>query len=209
MDPSPVEVGRRLLRRGVRRAVGRGRLGAAVTTVRRRSAGSGVADPADVTLERAGAGQREVLANLVQLYRHDLSEFRHHELTESGTYEYGHLDDYLTGPDREAWLIRVSGRLAGFVLIRRLPDGVWQISEHFVARSCRGRGVGRIALAKAFALHHGRWTCFVDEANGVSARMCSGAVVDVGAVGARTSRGLSSTGFVGTVYRFAVPAGAE
>lgn len=203
-----MDVGLRLARRAARRAVGRGRLGAAVVTARR--AGRPPAATEDeVDLVRVEAGQRDVLANLVQLYRHDMAEFRGYELTEAGTYEYPYLDRYLVDCDREAWFIRVGGRLAGFVLTARQPDGVWSISEHFVARSWRGRGVGRIALAKAFASHEGGWTCFVDDDNGTSQRMCTAAVGDVGAEGARTSRGVSSNGFAGTVFRFAVPDGGD
>ena len=199
-----METGLRLARRAARRAVGRGRLGAAVVTARR-SGRPPPADPEDVTLVRVDADQAEVLARLVQLYRHDMAEFRGYELTEAGTYDYPHLDLFLTEEDREAWFIRVGGHLAGFVLTHRQADGVWQISEDFVARSWRGRGIGRIALAKAFALHEGGWTCFVDDDNGTSQRMCTAAVGDVGAEGAQTSRGVSGNGFAGTVFRFAVP----
>jgi predicted acetyltransferase len=156
-------------------------------------------------LERVWLDQRDVLANLVQLYRHDMASHRSYQLTEAGTYEYPYLDDYLVDPDREAWFIRADGHLAGFVLTRCLEGGVWQISEHFVARSARGRGVGRVALAEAIALHEGGWTCFVDEGNEASGRMVDGAVTDVTGAGAQTSRGLSRLGFVGTVYRFRVP----
>lgn len=208
MEGSPVEAGLRLARRAARRAVGRGRLGAAVVTARRPGRPR-PADPDDVVLARAGAGQRDVLVNLVQLYRHDMAEIRGYELTEAGTYDYPHLDRYLSDPDREAWFIRVGGRLAGFILTRRQADGVWQVSEHFVVRSWRGRGVGRVALAKAFALHEGGWTCFVDDDNGTSQRMCTAAVDDVGGEGARTSRGVSANGFAGTVFRFAVPSPAD
>jgi predicted acetyltransferase len=182
-------------------------MAAAVASVRRPPRPQ-PATPGDVVLERVAAGRRDALANLVQLYRHDMADFRGYELAEDGTYDYPHLDDYLSGPDREAWFIRVEGRLAGFVLTRRHPDGTWQISEHFVARSARGRGTGRVALAKAFALHEGAWTCFVDDENGISRRMCDAAVADATGSDARTSRGLSRNGFVGTVYRFAVPARA-
>jgi predicted acetyltransferase len=203
-----VDAGLRLARRAARRAVGRGRLAAAVVTARR--AGTPPqATPDEVALVPVEAGQLDVLANLVQLYRHDMADFRGYQLTEAGTYEYPYLDRCVSEPDREAWFIRVGGRLAGFVLTAQRPDGVWQISEHFVARSWRGRGVGRIALAKTFALHEGGWTCFVDDDNGTSRRMCTGAVGDVGAEGARTSRGVSGNGFAGTVFRFAVPGGGD
>lgn len=193
-----------MLRRQARRAVGRGRLAAAVASARRPSGGDRAPDPADVALVPVEPSARGVLANLFQLYRHDMSEFRGYELGEDGTYDYPSLETYLQGGEREAWFIRVEGHLAGFVLTRRLPDGVWQVAEFFVARPHRRRGVGRLALAAAFATHEGRWTCFTDEVNGVSERMCTDAAASVAGQAARASRGLSRTGRVGTVFRLDV-----
>jgi predicted acetyltransferase len=206
MDRSPVAGGLQVLRRGARRAVGRGRLAAALAATRRPPVDDRPPVSEDVRLVAVEPAQRTVLANLIQLYRHDLSEHRGYELDETGTYAYAHLDDYLGGPDRESWFIRVEGRLAGFVLTHRLPDGVWQVSELFVARPYRRRGVGRIALAKAFRLHDGRWTCFVDETNGISERMCVKAATDAAGPQVKARRGLNPTGFVGTVFRLSVPA---
>jgi predicted acetyltransferase len=206
VDRSPAAGGLQLLRRGARRAVGRGRLAAALVTARRPPVDDRPPPREDVRLVAVDPAQRTVLANLIQLYRHDMSEHRGYELDETGTYPYVHLDDYLSGPDRESWFIRVEGHLAGFVLTHRLPDGVWQVSEFFVVRPYRRRGVGRIALAKAFQLHDGRWTCFVDESNGISERMCVKAAVDAAGHEVKAGRGLSRTGIVGTVFRLSVPA---
>jgi hypothetical protein len=93
--------------------VGRGRLAAAVASARRPSGGDRAPDPADVALVPVEPSARGVLANLFQLYRHDMSEFRSYELGEDGTYDYPSLDSYLRGGDREAWFIRVEGHLAG------------------------------------------------------------------------------------------------
>lgn len=145
-----------------------------------------------------------MLHNLVQLYRHDLSEFRGYELDEDGTYAYGYLDRFLAEPGREAFLVRADGHLAGFVFTNRLPDGVWQVSELFVVRPYRRRGLGSIVLSKTLDLHPGRWTCFVDDLNEGSQRMCSG-VVDQRAEQARSRRVRNRSGFVGTSLRFEIP----
>jgi predicted acetyltransferase len=149
--------------------------------------------------------QRGVLANLMQLYRHDLSEFRGYELTEEGTYRYEYLDRYLDEDGREALFIRVDGKLAGFVLNRLRDDGAWQISELFVARPYRRHGVGRDATRLTFDLHPGRWTCFIDEENGTSMRMCA----DVGRE--RATRyyeepgAVNANGFEGTTLHVSIP----
>ena len=43
-----------------------------------------------------------MLANLIQLYRHDLLEFRGYELSEHGTFVYRFLDHYWSEPGRGA-----------------------------------------------------------------------------------------------------------
>jgi predicted acetyltransferase len=208
VERSPVAGGLEVLRRQARRALGRGRLAAAVATVRRPRGEARPPEPADVVLVPVEPGARGVLANLFQLYRHDMSEFRGYELDEDGTYDYPSLGSYLGSEDRDAWFIRVEGRLAGFVLTRRMPEGVWEVAEFFVARSERRRGIGRLALAAAFATHEGRWTCFADEVNTASERMCAAAAASVAGEAARAARGLSRTGRVGTVFRLDVAARA-
>ena len=67
-----------------------------------------------------------MLANLLQLYRYDMSEVREYELTEHGTFVYRFLDHYWTDPGRHAFLIRHDGWLAGFAMVgRRHQDYDW------------------------------------------------------------------------------------
>lgn len=164
--------------------------------------GRGV-DPSSVRLEPVGPERREVVHNLVQLYRHDLSEFRGYELDERGTYAYDYLDAFLGDPDREAYLVRVDDSLAGFVFTHRLPDGVWQVSELFVVRPHRRSGVGRVALTKTFELHPGRWMCFVDELNEASRRLCDGVLEERGE-DTKVRRRRNRLGFIGTARRFTI-----
>ncbi|CAN5570355.1 GNAT family N-acetyltransferase [soil metagenome] len=161
--------------------------------------------PETVRLVRADVADRDVLANLMQLYRHDLAEFRGYTLGEDGTYAYPYLDANLAEPDREVYLIRAEESLVGFTTLRRLPDGAWQVSEFFVDRPYRRRGVGRIALDKAIGLHRGTWTCFVDQLNDTSLRMCSNVATEASGQDPETRTGVSALGFAGTVLRFDVP----
>jgi hypothetical protein len=71
---------------------------------------------------------KAVLANLIQLYRYDLSEFRRYELSSHGTYVYRYLDHYFLDSDHRASFIDVDGHLAGFCLTRRLESNCarWQ-----------------------------------------------------------------------------------
>ena len=115
----------------------------------------------DVDLLAAGPEDKPFIANLLQLYLHDFSEFEPRELSAHGTFDYAWLDSYFTAPDREAHLITVDGRPAGFALVRcdvAGDDGAWNVGEFFVVRGHRGRGVAAQAARLLFQRHPGPWT---------------------------------------------------
>jgi predicted acetyltransferase len=72
------------------------------------------------------------------------------------------LDNYFTAAaDREAYLITVGGRPAGFALARSDvdgDDGAWNVSEFFVVRAHRRQGVAAQAAHQLFQRHPGPWT---------------------------------------------------
>ncbi|WP_329571846.1 GNAT family N-acetyltransferase [Kitasatospora sp. NBC_01266] len=136
----------------------------------------------DVELVATTAEDRPVLANLLQLYLHDFSEFQPIELTAHGTYDYPYLDRFFGDPDREAYLIRVGGRPAGFVLARcdiAGDDGAWNVSEFFVVRGQRGKGVAGAAARLLFQRHPGMWTLSYLQQNAPAARLWPAVVASV------------------------------
>ena len=74
-----------------------------------------------VSLDAATAADDTLLANLLELYIHDLSAaFPDVALGPDGRFGYPPLPLYWSEPDRRfAYLIRVDGRTAGFVLATR------------------------------------------------------------------------------------------
>lgn len=127
-------------------------------------AGMGMADR--VNVERGEPSQRETLANLVQLYIHDFSEFlsgdRKLAVQEDGRYsDLLRLDEYWREADRSVWFIRAGGELAGFALINthshcdRPVD--FNMGEFFVMRTFRREGVGARAAIDLIAMHPGQW----------------------------------------------------
>lgn len=113
---------------------------------------------------------KSVLANLMQLYRYDLSEIRGYDLTVHGTFTYRYLDQYFLEDAREACLITADGRLAGFTMTRGLDDGGREVSEFFVVRRHRRLGIGRTAAERMLRQHPGSWQLAVDHANHQAAR---------------------------------------
>ena len=110
---------------------------------------------ANTELVAATEAERPVLRRLLQLYLHDLSEFARTDVDDDGEYDYAYLDNYWTNPERHPFLIRVSGRWAGFALVRACPH--WDMAEFFVVRKYRRQGVGRTAARAVFASFPGRW----------------------------------------------------
>lgn len=122
----------------------------------------------DVDLLAVDAAGKPVIANLLQLYLHDSSEFEPSELSAHGTFDFAWLDSYFTEPTREAYLITAAGRPAGFALARcdvAGDAGPWNVGEFFVVRGHRGRGVAGQAARLLFRRHPGPWTLSYLPAN--------------------------------------------
>lgn len=118
----------------------------------------------------ATADQEAILANLLELYAHDFSEFLPLQLDESGRFGYKNLPLYWTDPDRFPFLIRVDGKLAGFAFVRRGSEvseskSVWDMAEFFIVRAYRRMGIGKKAAHEVWRKFPGHWEVRVMEAN--------------------------------------------
>jgi predicted acetyltransferase len=103
---------------------------------------------------------KSVLQHLMELYLYDSSEYEDADLNEHGLYGYEYLDPYWTEKTRFPFFIRVDGKLGGFVLVSKhayLPGNEQSISEFFVLRKYRRRGVGRYAACAIFDRFPGKW----------------------------------------------------
>jgi predicted acetyltransferase len=121
-------------------------------------------------LVRAAADQEPILANLLELYAHDFSEFFDLELRENGRFGYRSLPLYWSDPNRHPFLIRLDGRLGGLVLVQKGTgvsgnDAVWDMAEFFVVRGCRRRGIGTQVAHNVWRQFPGRWEVRVMQAN--------------------------------------------
>ena len=127
-----------------------------------------------VSLDRAEPSQRETLANLVQLYIHDFSEFlsgqRKLAVEEDGRFaDLLRLDEYWSEPDRSVWFIRAGGQLAGFALLNKRSHCDrpvdFNMGEFFVMRTFRRDGVGGRAAIDLIQMHPGQWEIAVSALN--------------------------------------------
>jgi predicted acetyltransferase len=127
----------------------------------------------DVELIPATPEQEPILANLLQLYAHDFSEFHHLELGEDGRFGYSPLPLYWREPGRYPFLVRLDGRLAGLVLVKRGSEisgneAVWDMAEFFVVRGYRRRGIGTEIAHNVWRRFPGWWEVRVIQSNGAA-----------------------------------------
>lgn len=114
--------------------------------------------PMDIAVDCVPIEQKPVLRNLMELYQHDHAEWDGCDLNEHGLYGYTYLDHYWTEDGRHPFLVRVDGKLAGFVLVRTPPStGENHVAEFFIVRKFRRTGIGRIVTHRIFDMFPGRW----------------------------------------------------
>ncbi|CDR34211.1 GNAT family N-acetyltransferase [Criblamydia sequanensis] len=118
----------------------------------------------EVTLVKAEDKDKETIQNLGRFYVYEMS--RHCGFLEgwevpcNGLFECRHLSSYIEKPDRHAFLIKVDGELAGFVLINKVGstfDVDWNVGEFFVVSKFQEKGIGKIVAEQIFNQFPGIW----------------------------------------------------
>jgi predicted acetyltransferase len=115
----------------------------------------------NVSVDAATPADVPVLDRLLQLYEYDFSEYGGVDLDASGVFET--VDTAaIWRPDDHVYLIRVDGNLAGFAYVTRHTSyfghgETHNLSEFFVLRKYRRRGVGEHVARLLFDRFPGRW----------------------------------------------------
>lgn len=165
-----------------------------------------------VSLERGEPSQREILANLVQLYIHDFNDFlapdRKIPLEENGRFSDAlRLGDYWSEPDRSVWFIRSGGVLAGFALLNRHSHCGQNLDhnmgEFFIARPYRRDGIGVRAAIDLIAMHPGQWEIAVGARNTPARAFWPRVIAALNAQDAETRAG-DGLQWTGPITRFVV-----
>ncbi len=117
--------------------------------------------------------EKLILAHLIELYEYDFSDFEGTDVNALGLYGYSYLDYYWTERNRFAYFIKVDDRLAGFVMVcghcyvSEDPDTLF-MSEFFVMKKYRRKGIGKQAAIEVLKRHPGKWELTVHPQNPVS-----------------------------------------
>lgn len=117
--------------------------------------------------------EQPLLRHLFELYLYDFSEMEHADLDEEGWFVPNAawwLERYWSDPGKQALLLRVGGKPAGFALLdERSPiagsaDRRY-IAAFFVMRAYRHRGLGAALAHDIFRRFPGRWQVLEVRAN--------------------------------------------
>ena len=123
----------------------------------------------------ASPDQQPILQNLLQLYAHDFSEFQTLELGPDGRFEYRDLPLYWSDPRRHPFLVKLDGKLAGFVLVNR--PSAWDMAEFFIIRAHRKRGIGTEVAHQVWKRFPGQWEVRVMDSNQPALRFWERAIL--------------------------------
>ncbi|HHX71489.1 MAG TPA: GNAT family N-acetyltransferase [Clostridiales bacterium] len=116
----------------------------------------------EINLRPVPMEEREVLANLLEKYNYEFSQYDDRDVNPLGLYGYRYLDHYWTEASRFAYFIEADGKLAGFVMVNNHPvlEGRktdFSLAEFFVLYKYRRQGVGKRAFLLLMEKHQGTW----------------------------------------------------
>ncbi|MBM4222669.1 MAG: GNAT family N-acetyltransferase [Gammaproteobacteria bacterium] len=126
-----------------------------------------------VEVVKATIEQKPLLANLLELYAYDFTEFCDFDIGDNGFYGYESLPLYWTEVTRFPYVIYVDTKIAGFVLVQKgspISDDttVWDIAEFFVMKKYKRHGVGTAAALKIWEQFKGPWQVRVLVSNPIA-----------------------------------------
>jgi len=128
-----------------------------------------------VVLELATTATRPIVQNLLQLYVHDLSQFRLSRPDEEGRFNHDErYAPYFSDPDRCAYLFRDASGPMGFGMVRGLREDRRLMAAFFIVRGVRRLGLGREAALAMLRHHVGVWEIPFQEENSGAARFWRG-----------------------------------
>ena len=126
----------------------------------------------DIQFREATEKDQPVLSNLGRYYSYDISEYAHahsdwYHCDDNGEFQSG-CDQYFGDASYSSFLFRVEAELSGFAIIQKLqgdPHADYTVSEFFITRAFRRRGVGKYVAHTLFDKFPGRWDVMVWPVN--------------------------------------------
>jgi predicted acetyltransferase len=119
----------------------------------------------------ASIDDKPLIQRMMELYQYDFSEFENKELNEHGYFGYPYLDYYWVEGDRYPFIVRVGGKLAGFVLVSQftyIRDSQYSMAEFFILRKYRQQGIGKLVASQVFDRFCGKWEIYQITTNTIA-----------------------------------------
>ena len=117
-----------------------------------------------LSLAKVEQRQEDILHNLMQFYIYDFIFFKPEiQLELDGTYKRFELSEYWTCEHRHAYFIKMGEELIGFALVATTTPH--SIEEFHIIRKYTGRGFGKVAAHRLFAMFPGSWQVTQIKAN--------------------------------------------
>ncbi len=120
-------------------------------------------DIIEATLE-----DKPVIQNLARFYIHDLSEYQQRKCPDNGLFEDEDYIHFWTKPGHYPFLVKCDGELAGFVFVMEggsSDKSFYEISEFFILRKFRGKGVAGFTAKEIFQKFLGNWEVMAISGN--------------------------------------------
>ncbi|MDZ8187280.1 MAG: GNAT family N-acetyltransferase [Nostoc sp. ChiSLP02] len=129
----------------------------------------------------AAIDDKPLIQRMMELYQYDFSEFADQDLDEHGYFGYPYLDYYWIESDRYPFIVRVSGKLAGFVLVNQFTyilSNQYSMAEFFILRKYRRQGIGKLVASQIFDGFCGRWEIYQMKTNTVAQKFWHSVILD-------------------------------
>ena len=114
-----------------------------------------------VGVKKVRIPQKDTLANLLEKYEYELSQYDGRMFNQQGLYNYEHIDNFFNDNDKFAYHIYSNGKIVGFALITKIPQCEqpcdWTLAELFIAYPYRHRHIATRAMVEIFRHHTGFW----------------------------------------------------
>jgi len=126
-----------------------------------------------VTLHPATPADQPRLRRLMQFYLYDFSELEDIDIDDDGVLGHREFIEEQFSPAHEVFLIRADAQLAGFAILTQGSfithnSDVTDMTQFFILRAWRKRGVAAAAAQQLFARHPGPWEVRVIDSNTVA-----------------------------------------
>jgi len=121
-----------------------------------------------IEVHEISPNERELMQNLLQFYEYEFSIYEEDDVDENGDFEIADVDEYFEIEQYTPLLVRVSGQVAGFVIVHSDPsakNGKYLIEEFFIMKRFQQKGVGRDVAGQVFDMFGQDWVVRVISEN--------------------------------------------